>query len=79
MIVGEDFNDEMSEFRKEIESIPNTLNEGTPEFIKAYWDWWDSLTPNIRVRWDNNPADMSHVYFFNAVWRKRNDTNSSAT
>lgn len=79
MLVGEDFRDEMSSFKQEIEAIPNTLNEGTPEFIKAYWEWWDALTPAFRQKYENNPADMSHVYFFNAIWRKRHDDNSPAT
>lgn len=66
MIVGDDFRDEMSEF----EALPNSVGEGSPEFMKAYWDWWDN-NAEIRIKFANYPADMSHIFFFNTVWRKR--------
>lgn len=78
MIVGEDFREEMSEFQKEIEAIPNTLREGSPEFIQAYWEWWDSVSPEFRLKYENNSGNMSHVYFFNAIWRKRNESKGTA-
>lgn len=71
MIVGENFRQEMDEFHEQLRALPNTLSEGSEEFKQAYWDWWDS-NEAIRKKFCQYTADMSHVYFYNTVWVKRN-------
>lgn len=72
MIIGEDFREETEKFEEEMRQLPNTLGEASDEFKAAYWNWWDS-NPQIRMKFAQYTADMSHIYFFNTVWKKRNE------
>jgi len=72
MVVGEDFRDELEKFQREYGELPNNVHEGSPAFMKAYWEWWDS-NELVRKKFADYPADMSHIFFFNTIWRKRND------
>ena len=39
-------------------------------FEVAFWKWFDSLHPSMRKKFNEYPADMAEIYFYNAVWSK---------
>jgi len=39
-------------------------------FKVAFWKWFDSLHPSMRKKFNEYPADMAEIYFYNAVWSR---------
>lgn len=43
----------------------------TDEFKKAFWEWFDSLSKEERKKFNEYPADMATLNFYNRVWRHK--------
>ena len=43
----------------------------TPEFKKEFWKWFDSLPPEERKKFNEYPADMAELNYYNKVWRHK--------
>lgn len=41
------------------------------KFKKAFWEWFDSLSPEERKRFQEYPADMAELNFYNRVWKNQ--------
>lgn len=43
----------------------------TPEFKKAFWDWWDNqTTKEFRKKFSEYPSDMATLYFYNKIYKR---------
>jgi len=42
-----------------------------PDFRKAFWEWFDSLPKEERVKFQNYPADFAELNFYNRIWRHK--------
>ncbi len=40
----------------------------TNNFRKAFWEWFDSISPSERKKFYEYPADMAELYFYNKIW-----------
>lgn len=45
----------------------------TPEFKKEFWEWFDSISKTERAKFQNYPADMAELNFYNRVYRHKNN------
>ena len=43
----------------------------TPEFKKEFWEWFDSLPKQERRKFQEYPADMAELYFYNKIYSKK--------
>ena len=43
----------------------------TPEFKKEFWEWFDSLPKQKRKEFQEYPADMAELYFWNKIYSKK--------
>ena len=50
----------------------------TPEFKKAFWEWFDALPTQERKRFQEYPADMAELNFYNRVYRNLVDNDDSS-
>jgi|GEM_PF-2945645 len=41
-----------------------------PKFIKAFWDWFDSLPVDQKEFYWNLKADMAKIFFYNEHYKK---------
>lgn len=41
-----------------------------PEFKKAFWEWFDSLPKLERKRFQDYPADMAELNFYNRIYSR---------
>ena len=41
----------------------------TPEFKKAFWEWFDNLPTKEREKFQNYPADMAELNFYNRFYK----------
>ena len=44
----------------------------TPEFKEAFWKWFDDLPKEERRKFQEYPADMAELNFYNRVYRHNN-------
>ena len=42
----------------------------TKEFKKAFWYWYDRLSPEEREKFYSYKSDMAELYFYNKVFSK---------
>ena len=42
----------------------------TKEFKKAFWEWFDTLPKLERKKFQEYPADMAELYFYNKIWSR---------
>lgn len=42
----------------------------TKKFKKAFWEWFDSISPRERKKFQEYPADMAELYFYNKIWSR---------
>jgi len=49
----------------------------TPEFKKAFWAWFDDLPKQERKRFQDYPADLAELNFYNRVYKNRIDNHDS--
>jgi len=42
-----------------------------PEFVEAFWKWFDSLPVSEKERFWNYQSDMAKLFFYNKFWIKR--------
>ena len=42
-----------------------------PEFKKEFWEWFDSLPKEERLKFKEYPADMAEIYFYNKIYSKK--------
>jgi len=47
-----------------------------PEFIKAFWNWFDSLSIEQKEFYWNLKADMAKIYFYNKFYKSSIHANS---
>jgi len=47
-----------------------------PEFVEAFWKWFDSLPVSEKERFWNYQSDMAKLFFYNKCWVKRQLTNN---
>jgi hypothetical protein len=50
----------------------------TPEFKKAFWKWFDALPRQERKRFQDYPADMAELNFYNRVYKNSIDSRDSS-
>jgi hypothetical protein len=50
---------------------------GTDDFRKAFWEWFDSIPAQERLKFKNYPSDMADLFFYNKFWKQR--TNASVS
>ncbi len=50
----------------------------TPEFKKAFWKWFDALPRQERKRFQDYPADMAELNFYNRVYKNLIDNRDSS-
>jgi len=50
----------------------------TPEFKKAFWEWFDALPRQERKRFQDYPADMAELNFYNRVYKNLIDNRDSS-
>jgi hypothetical protein len=50
----------------------------TPEFKKAFWKWFDALPRQERKRFQDYPADMAELNFYNRVYKNSIDNRDSS-
>lgn len=43
----------------------------TEEFKKAFWEWFDSISPVERKKFNEYKDDFATLYFYNKVWSKK--------
>ena len=41
----------------------------TPHFKKCFWEWFDNLPKQERKKFQEYPADMAELNFFNRVYK----------
>ena len=42
----------------------------TEQFRKAFWDWFDAIPKKERKKFQEYPADMAELYFYNKIWSR---------
>jgi hypothetical protein len=50
----------------------------TPQFKKAFWEWFDALPTHERKRFQEYPADMAELNFYNRVYKNTIDNTDSS-
>lgn len=48
------------------------------DFKKEFWKWFDSISKQERERFQEYPADMAELYFYNKFYSKKNINNKQA-
>lgn len=43
----------------------------SPEFKKEFWDWFDNIPREERRKFQEYPADMAELNFYNRVYRHK--------
>ena len=43
----------------------------TPEFKREFWLWFDALPTAEKRKFQNFPADMAELYFYNKIYSKK--------
>ena len=52
------------------------MNEIRDEkFKRDFWEWFDSLTKNERQKFQYYTSDMSEIYFYNKIYRYKEEKN----
>ena len=44
-----------------------------PKFKKQFWNWFDSISTEERSKFQEYPADMAEIYFYNKFYREDDD------
>jgi len=47
------------------------MDLNTSDFKKAFWEWFDSLPKEERIKFQQYPADMAEIYFYNKIYIKK--------
>jgi hypothetical protein len=42
-------------------------------FKKQFWDWFDSISTEDREKFQEYPADMAEIFFYNRYYREDYD------
>jgi hypothetical protein len=43
----------------------------TPEFKREFWLWFDALPTSEKRKFQNFPADMAELYFYNKIYSQK--------
>lgn len=50
----------------------------TEGFKEAFWQWFDNLPKEERLKFKEYPADMAELYFYNKIWSPSSTEQSTA-